>query len=231
MKLSLSLLFLIAFVGISLAKIQFIAMGDWGTHHEGKDTSQVDVSAAMAKVADSKGLDFVVALGDNFYDNGVSSVDDPLFKIDYEDVYYQTPLMKPWYVVLGNHDHLGSVDAQIQYTKKSRRWNMPDRYFTKSFVDPSTSTNITIVFLDSNPFVEDPDDRAQWDWLKGVLGNIHSDWTFIAAHQPVFACGDEKGNASDWDRFVTKMSAFLTTFDVDFYFSGHKTQLATSEQR
>ena len=35
----------------------------------------------MAKFATENPIDFVLTLGDNFYDSGVKSVDDPRFKV------------------------------------------------------------------------------------------------------------------------------------------------------
>src|SRR5687767_5268778 len=53
--------------------IRFVALGDAG---EGND-AQYEVSTAIEQVcADHGGCDFAVYLGDNFYDSGVSGVDD-----------------------------------------------------------------------------------------------------------------------------------------------------------
>ena len=36
----------------------------------------------------------------------------------------------PWYGVLGNHEYRGNTQAMMDYSEISRRWNMPDRYYT-----------------------------------------------------------------------------------------------------
>jgi len=60
---------------------------------------------------------FVLGLGDNFYDDGVDSVDDPKWKSFWVDSYltYES-LRVPWKAVLGNHDYDGNPDAQIDFT-------------------------------------------------------------------------------------------------------------------
>ena len=50
------------------------------------------------------GFGFVVLLGDNFYEDGVASVDDPQWQTKFEDPYANIDL--PFYAVLGNHDHM-----------------------------------------------------------------------------------------------------------------------------
>lgn len=64
---------------------------------------------------------FIVALGDNFYNNGVRSTSDSLWTYLWENVYHGSyeSLKLPWYPVLGNHDYgYGStgVNAQIAMT-------------------------------------------------------------------------------------------------------------------
>ena len=43
-------------------------------------------------------------------------------QVTFEDIFYQDSLQVPWYVIAGNHDYYGSVEAQIGYSKISSRW-------------------------------------------------------------------------------------------------------------
>jgi tartrate-resistant acid phosphatase type 5 len=55
--------------------------------------------------------------------HGVKSVDDEKFHEIFEEVYKGNELLNtPWFHVLGNHDHYGNAQAQIDYTAKSNRW-------------------------------------------------------------------------------------------------------------
>ena len=65
----------------SVDRLRFVALGDGG---EGNAT-QYKVGEAIKKWCqaqsdDAPGCDFALYLGDNFYDDGVESVDDPHFK-------------------------------------------------------------------------------------------------------------------------------------------------------
>ena len=70
--------------------------------------------------------DRVYLLGDNFYTQGVSSVDSTRFNETFEQVYTRDLFGDmPFYVVAGNHDWRQSVDAQIAYSGVDPRWNFP----------------------------------------------------------------------------------------------------------
>lgn len=73
---------------------------------------------------------FIISTGDNIYPNGVSSEYDPQWRSAFEDVYTRHATFIKWYVTLGNHDYKTNPDAEIAYTKISRRWYLPLRYFS-----------------------------------------------------------------------------------------------------
>jgi hypothetical protein len=55
------------------AGLHFLTVGDWGFANQ----DQHNVANEMGKIAEGAPLDFIISAGDNFYENGVSSVDDP----------------------------------------------------------------------------------------------------------------------------------------------------------
>ncbi len=105
----------------------------------------------MEDLSARHGLDFVLSTGDNLYPDGVNTVDDPKWQTSFEQIYTGDHLKAPWYVALGNHDYHKDPKAEIAYTKKSKRWTMPDYFFTYKFTMTDGSV-VRIVILDTNPF-------------------------------------------------------------------------------
>ena len=63
-----------------------MVVGDWGGQDDPPyytDPEQ-DVATQMGEIAASMGAQFILSMGDNFYDNGVTDVDDPRFKETFE---------------------------------------------------------------------------------------------------------------------------------------------------
>jgi len=83
----------------------------------------------MGETAKALDAAFVISVGDNFYEDGVASIDDPKWKTSFEDVYTAPSLQIPWYVALGNHDYHGNTQAQLDYAQASKRWNMLGRWY------------------------------------------------------------------------------------------------------
>jgi len=109
------------------ASLTFLAVGDWGRH--GKGNQQL-VADRMGETAMEIGAQYVVSTGDNFYENGVTGIDDPSWQSSFENVYRAPSLQVPWYATLGNHDYRGDSQAQIAYSKRKGRWTMPARWFS-----------------------------------------------------------------------------------------------------
>src|ERR1700761_2908731 len=108
--------------------LHFMAIGDWGRNGE---YDQTEVAKQMGSWATTHPNNFVISVGDNFYPLGVVSEFDPLFHYSFESIYTSHSLQCDWYPVLGNHDYGSDPDAQVRYSKISRRWNMPARYYKK----------------------------------------------------------------------------------------------------
>jgi len=131
--------------------LNFIAMGDWGRN--GAD-HQKQVAQQMGKTAAAIKAQFIISTGDNIYPGGVISEWDPAFKYSFEDIYTDFSLQWDWYLVLGNHDYKTNPDAEVAYSKISRRWKMPARYYAKKFfINGDTTQAILLAFIDTNPFI------------------------------------------------------------------------------
>jgi len=111
-----------------------LVIGDMG---KGTD-DQFKVAKSMKQLQKKYNTKFVLGLGDNIYPNGCTSVNDPLFKTHFEDMYSMLPNHK-WCMCLGNHDYgyqqisSGLKDnskCQVDYTKHSKKWHMPSKYYS-----------------------------------------------------------------------------------------------------
>ncbi|CAI7928188.1 unnamed protein product [Closterium sp. NIES-54] len=73
----------------------FLSIGDFGNAND----SQKAVAAQMGAVAEAARARFVVSVGDNVYDNGVTGETDPLFHRVFEGVYTHPALQVRWSVL------------------------------------------------------------------------------------------------------------------------------------
>lgn len=168
--------------------VPFIAFGDWGSG----TLDQRAVATAAASYCQKQDCEFVVALGDNFYENGVRSVDDPKWKHYYRDVYDKLKL--PFYAVIGNHDERGSVQAQIDYSKRDASWHMPGRFYSVKFPEKSTAPLVELFIINNGDDRFEPEEKA---WLESALATSHARWKILALHKPIISNGRHGDNSSD----------------------------------
>lgn len=204
--------------------LHFLAIGDWGKPSLTADASRV--AAQMARDAEANKAAFVISTGDNFYEQGVSSVTDPLWQSAFEDVYSAQSLQCPWYVVLGNHDLRSSADAELAYALRSDRWRMPAHYYAVQN-QLSDGTTVDLFFLDTNMFVDvnfgnqwfdaGADAQEQLEWLKTMLSASHADWKIVVGHHPVYS-GGLHGSTS---QLIAGVKPLLHEYGVQAYINGH----------
>jgi tartrate-resistant acid phosphatase type 5 len=207
--------------------LSFLALGDWG-RQGGRE--QTEVATAMAAAAAEVGSRFVISVGDNFYPGGVQSVTDPSWKESFEDVYTAASLQTPWFVALGNHDYRGKPKAQIAYSAKSARWNMPHRYFrVQNAVLPA---DVDVFVLDTTPLAQDlgeavmrlswghislPDPGRQLAWLDAQLAQSRATWKVVVGHHPIRSGGKHGGSAE----LAQRLEPILARHGVQIYLCGH----------
>ncbi|MBP8777538.1 MAG: metallophosphoesterase, partial [Bacteroidaceae bacterium] len=100
---------------------------------------QKPIAELMGQMAEKIGPEFVIAAGDVHHFEGVRSVQDPLWMTNFELIYSHPELMIDWFPILGNHEYRGITQAVLDYTKISRRWNMPARYYSRVFTKDSVT--------------------------------------------------------------------------------------------
>lgn len=213
--------------------LNFLVMGDWGRN--GAD-HQKPVAAQMGKVASEIRSEFVIATGDNFYPKGVVSEFDPLWKYSFEDIYTDFSLQWDWYPVLGNHDYLSNPDAQVAYSKISRRWQMPARYYSKTFsLQGDTTKQVLIAFIDTNPLIPEfykggyskavagQDSSAQKQWLEKLLASNSPNikWKIVVGHHPLFTATEKRRESYDTRAVRASLKGLFDKYKVDAYLCGH----------
>jgi tartrate-resistant acid phosphatase type 5 len=200
--------------------LHFLAIGDWGRNGEDR---QLETAKQMGEWAKSHPNDFVISVGDNFYPEGVISEQDPLFHYSFEDIYTAHSLHCDWHVVLGNHDWEGDPDAQVRYSKISRRWNMPARYYAKEF--NLNKGKVLFVMIDTDPMLFDSKNEyteKQIKWINETLQNAGSDvkWKIVVGHHPSYTVGPRIVNY-DTLTIRAKLTKTLEDHKVDVFLSGH----------
>jgi tartrate-resistant acid phosphatase type 5 len=213
--------------------LNFIAMGDWGRNGE---YNQKEVAVQMGITAKETGASFIIATGDNFYPSGVASIRDYSWIASYENMYTAHSLQTDWYVVLGNHDYKGNVQAEIDYSKISRRWHLPSRYYAKKIViDDDTTQQLLLVCIDTSPFITQyyssadhkdeiigQDTAAQKKWLETVLSDPSPDikWKIVAGHHPLYT-GGKRMKSPDTYQLNASLKPVFDKYKVDAYICGH----------
>ena len=225
--------------------VRFIALGDGGEGNDAQYQNGEAISTICAqKTGEKAGCEFAIYLGDNFYDEGVTSVYDEQFETKFELPYAILDI--PFYVALGNHDYGGCLfgqcgtgwdfersEYQVNYSNFSDKWTMPSEYY--SFV----KEHVTFIALDTNALMWDPwfsTGEDQYPWMEETLINAQTDWVIAYGHHPYISNG-KHGNAgtyegleflADWSVADVPLGAGVKDFmdayicgQVDVYFAGH----------
>ena len=194
-------------------KINFV--GDIGGYN--------DITSTIFKniIDNSNSNDIIVLLGDNFYPNGIKSIHDIDWK-KFTDL--NIPIVT--FSVLGNHDYLGSINAQIEY--KSNNWNMDNNYYKKTidnydlfFIDTSviipeySNLNYNII---KSKLKEEPLEysKKMLDWLDDELSKS-TRTKIVIGHYPIISFGIYGINKM----LFKKLFPIFKKNNVSYYFSGH----------
>ncbi|MFN8670500.1 MAG: metallophosphoesterase [Candidatus Sericytochromatia bacterium] len=181
--------------------VTFFVTGDTGKLSK----AQYDVAKAIENKCKESGCDFGILLGDNIYEKGVSNVNDNQFIEKFEKPYKNLDMKI--YLTLGNHDYRGNVQAQIDYTKKSKKWVMLDRVYSFSY------GNTDFFSIDTNS-----PSKKQIRKVKKLIENSKNKWKISFGHHPRYTNGIYRNAKGSLRKLIDN-----TTCDkVDFYLSGHE---------
>jgi 3',5'-cyclic AMP phosphodiesterase CpdA len=187
--------------------IRFFAIADFGN----PSLRVKGVAEAMNKYALSKSApEFIFGLGDNFYPDGVTSVDDEKFQTHWADVFlpYES-LRVPWKMILGNHDYIANPTAQIDYHYSSlnqgKLWHMPAKCYNFTASSRETAADATTAVFEAEFFGVDTngvqlhvrevcpgienDLRDHLVTLRSDLGSSMARWKLVFGHHPLYTQG------------------------------------------
>jgi tartrate-resistant acid phosphatase type 5 len=201
-------------------------IGDWGY-----DAIPEYVTKSLQSV------DCLFLLGDNFYPSGVESLEDEQWK---NKLHEHFPIGKRKYVVLGNHDYLGNVYAQIMYTfcKDYFSWYFPHFFYDEKdkvndahyfFIDTALlapqytlkmlhACNIDDHYLQIYYFLLDHFATKQREWIIKELERSTSKWKLIMGHYPAISGGKHQIS----NEIFTFIKDLCTKYSIDYYISGHE---------
>lgn len=215
--------------------LRFVAVGDWGgvpnaPFHTAREMAN---AKEIARTVQMKKTDFIMSLGDNFYFSGVHDANDKRFQETFEDVFSDPSLRDvPWYVLAGNHDHLGNVSAQIAYSKISKRWHFPSLYYRLRAKVPQSNVSVVIFMLDTVTLCGNSDDfisqqpekprnlamaRSQMSWFKKQLAEAKEDYVLVAGHYPIWSIAEHGPTHC----LVKQLFPLLAKYKVTAYLCGH----------
>ncbi len=207
------------------ARLPFVLIGDWGRY--GIDF-QRNVADQMGKTAAEINSQFTVSMGDNFYENGVTGLSDPYWRLSFENIYTAPSLQSPWKIILGNHDYRGNVQAQLDYSNLSHRWRLPARYYSERVSLPDGG-DAEFFYLDTSPFISaykgtavdirGQDTGAQAAWLDNALGKSTARWKIVIGHHPIYTPFKEQDK--DQADMIARIDPILRAHNVPIYICGH----------
>jgi len=235
----------VASPGTDASSLQFLVMGDWGGRSSSPYTtsSEVDTAQSMDVAANALGAKFALALGDNFYTTGVKSVSDARFEETFEQCFSGSSLQASsgfkFHVVAGNHDHIGNVQAQVDYSAKSERWNFPSLWYTFTETGPDGAT-VQFVMIDTptlagnSQWNDDDIDplngsqlpgpanytlaQSQLAFIKDTLAESTADFLIVAGHYPVFSIAEH----GPTKQLQPSAFPYLRQHKVSAYLCGHE---------
>lgn len=206
----------------------FLVVGDWGRRGS---YNQSQVAFQMGKVGEKLDVDFIISVGDNFYDSGLTGIDDQAFDESFTKIYTAPSLQKQWYSVLGNHDYRGDVEAQMSFVlrKLDSRW-----LCLRSFI--LNTEFVEFFFVDTTPFVDKyfinpKDDTYDWsgvlpreNYISNLIKEVDSalkdstaKWKIVVGHHAIRSIGRH----GDSKELKDQLLPVLEENNVDIYINGH----------
>eukprot|EP00386_Alphamonas_edax_P014479 GDKI01044470.1.p1 GENE.GDKI01044470.1~~GDKI01044470.1.p1 ORF type:complete len:499 (-),score=124.43 GDKI01044470.1:46-1473(-) len=217
------------------ASVRFLGLGDWGA----ANVRQKTVAERMNVWAEKLDAQFVLGLGDNFYETGVMSAEDSQWTDTFEKVYNEQETLKKldWWNVLGNHDWYGNATAQFRRDdlNLTANWILPNLWYNKVFYSTDKGVSgtqsseadkfsVALVFTDSYIWDEPgyhPKSHVQLqlEFIEASLSMAArlADWIVVVGHYPMYSSGAH----GDTQVLKAELLPLLQKYKVDMYTYGH----------
>jgi tartrate-resistant acid phosphatase type 5 len=190
--------------------IRLVGMGDFGSGTQ----AQRDVASAIVRVGKEEPFNFGLTFGDNFYEVGMTSPEDPRWRDWWEKLY--GPLGVTFYPSLGNHEWYADDGAAAEITYRSPTWFFPAPYYT------FTAGPVQFFAVDTTEISE-----AEVLWLDKAIADSKSRWKVVYGHHPIFA--PERKKSGEYLQYMQARLWPLLKGRVDAYLCGHQHAMAHME--
>ena len=173
----------------------------------------------------------VILLGDNFYNCGVSHINDSRW-IGLNSLFQHLKI--PIHPVLGNHDYILNPQAQIDYTKVKNKkidWIMDNYYYHKNiknidfiWIDtqilaPDYAPNININLIEKKHKKKiDILQKEHIDWLIKIFENCKGKYIIVHGHYPFYT----NGNYFNCKPLIDIILPLFEKYNVKLYICGHE---------
>jgi len=219
----------------SKSSTEMILLGDWGgiPYRPYYTPFEYITAEQLMSYSNKNDVDSVLALGDNFYFDGVKNEYDKRFKETYEDVFRDANFKSiPWFVVGGNHDHYGNISGQIAYSNHSSRWHFPDLWYSMQITGPDYNATVimidTVMLCGNTNYDESshgqPNGKTsqymvneQLEFIEQKLAGNRNQYIFVAGHFPVYSAAEH----GPTECLLTKLKPLLEKYNVTAYLCGH----------
>jgi hypothetical protein len=213
---------LVASLQLVYAGLRVLTVGDFGDNAQSGIINQERVAQVMSDWCGMDRCNFIVSAADNFYQSGVTSVDDPRFNTSWRWVYDKPNIASSqWFMSLGNHDY-GTIDDrelnQVEFFKTEPRWYLPWLWYDFVYL-AAGDISVHFIIVDAMSILLR---RYDWEgelvWFEDVLRRSTSDWKVVIEHYPPYSAGNY-GPGSLVHR--NALVSIAEQYGLDFFIAGH----------